>query len=111
VPSAEPESCLTLIDLLDFAFFFFAANAGDVPKAATPTQRQANNNRANLFIESSVKNYFGNEQCAPVGALPEPAAINGGSSRWLISADLAKSHAIKVVNSNQNAMLSKDCLF
>jgi hypothetical protein len=62
-----------------------------------------------IFV--TLSSYFGNEQWAPVGALPEPAAIKGGSSRWLISVDLAKSQAMKVTSISQKTRLKRACLF
>jgi hypothetical protein len=40
-----------LTDLLDFAFFFFAAKAGDVPATVTLKHKQVSNSRVNLLIK------------------------------------------------------------
>jgi DNA photolyase len=59
------------------------------------------NQRTPLY--ASGQPYFAIEQCPPLVAWPEPAAIRGGSSRRFTGAETAKSQARKAARSDQKA--------
>jgi hypothetical protein len=50
--------------------------------------------------------YFAIEQCPPVGAWPDPAAMTGGSLRKSTVGEASQSHDKKPINATQKTILS-----